>query len=163
LVGIIQMSIENWIKSKYSYISFVIVWLAINTWFIYQFQYNIESDKSPNIVQDVCESISSYLFNINLFFVALGITLSAIFLYERKTGLYFVFTYLIHTALTIFNIFQLNDSLIHYTKQQGVWGGGSPMGDFLYVCLLLIIGLVGVVPYLLWQSWKWLRTRFGKR
>lgn len=55
-------------------------------------------------------------------------------------------------SFTIFNSFQLNDALINYTQRRGVWGGGSPMGDFLYVCLLLLVGLVVVAPYALWRS-----------
>jgi hypothetical protein len=157
------MFIENWFKSKYSYASFLIVWLTINAGFIYQFQSNIGSDKSPKVVQDICELILSYLFNINLFFALAGITLAAILLSQGKTGIYFVFTYLVHTALTIFNAFQLGDSLIHYSQQKGVWGGGSPMGDFLYIFLLLLIGLMGVLPYLLWQAFVWVRARFSKR
>jgi hypothetical protein len=157
------MSINKWIKSKHSYVFLLIIWLAISGWFIYQFKSNIESDKSPAIVEEICQSILSYLFHINLFFVAIGIGLSVIFLIEKKTSIYFVFTYLIHTILTVFNAFQLNDSLIRYTQQRGVWGGGSPMGDFLYILLLLMIGLVVVTPYLLWQLFLWLKARFSKR
>jgi hypothetical protein len=157
------MLIENWLKSKYSYVSLLTVWLIINAGFIYQFQSNIGSNKSPKIVQDACELILNYLFNINLFFAMAGITLAAILLRQGKTGIYFVFTYLVHTALTIFIAFQLSDSLIHYTQQQGVWGGGSPMGEFLYIFLLLIIGLVGVLPYLLWRAFIGMRAKFSKR
>lgn len=157
------MLMESWIKSKYSYVSFLVVWLTINSGFIYQFQFNIGSNKSPAIVQDTCELILSYLFKINLFFALIGITLAGMLLSRKKTGIYFVFTYLVHTALTIFNSFQLNSSLIHYAQQKGIWGGGSPMGEFLYICLLLIIGLVGVVPYLLWQAFLWVRTKFSGR
>jgi hypothetical protein len=152
------MLIEKWVKSKYSYICLLTAWLLVDSWLAYQFQFNINSNQQPSIVKDRCESILSYLFYANLFFMQVATFLSAIILISKKNGFYFVLTYVVYTVLTILNSFHFSSSLIQYSQQQGVWAGGSPMGDFLHVFLLAIVGIFIVFPYLLFRLFLWLKA-----
>ncbi len=143
------------IEPRYSYICSLAMWLSIDSWNIYQFYANITSTQDAEIVKNLCNSILANLFNIDIFFGLVCLILSIQIWRHKQTGLYFAFTYLVYTAITTFSLFILGDALIHYERQQRVWEGGTPMLQFIYVALLLVIGCLSVLGYISSQVILW--------
>lgn len=153
----------NRISIRYLYIFNLAIWLVIDSWYIYRFYANISSNRTPSLVSSECDSFLSHLFWIDLFFCSIGFILAAQILKQKQTGIYFVFTYVIYTGLTIFSLFKLGDTLIHYQQQQGVWDGGSPMGQFLYLVLILAIGIITSFTYVLTKTIAWVAAKLRDR
>ena len=82
---------------------------------------------------------------------------------QKQTIIYFCYTYLIYTAITTFSLVILGDTLIHYEQQQGVWGGGTPMGQALYIGLLIVIGIISAFSYLSRQAVLWVIKKIRDR
>jgi hypothetical protein len=82
---------------------------------------------------------------------------------ERRTILYFFISYVVYTLSTTVSMFTLNDELISYQQHHGIWQGGVPMGQVLYVLLLVIIGVVSVLSYIIVKLAKWIYTQIRNR
>ncbi len=157
------MSFLNRVAIRYFYIFNLAIWLVIDGWYIYKFYANISSNLAPRLVSGECDSILSYLFWIDLSFCLIGFIISAQILKLKQTGIYFVFTYVVYAGLTIFSLFKLGDTLIHYQQQQGVWAGGSPMGQFLYLVLILAVGIITSSTYILTKIISWVGAKLRDR
>ncbi len=150
-------------KFRYLYIFNLAIWLVVDIWQLDRFYTNIRSDRSPRLVSDLCSSILSNLFWSDLFFCSIGIILAAKILAQKQNILYFALTYVVYTGLTIFSLFGLGDSLIHYQQQQRVWDGGSPMGQFLYILAIVAIGIIVTAGYILNKIISWVMSKLRDR
>jgi uncharacterized membrane protein len=131
------------IKLRYVYIFYLVTWLVIDIWSVFQFYVDLTSGRSPEIVKSSCSSILNSLFLIDLIFGFIGLVISTMFSQWQKTNIYFLFTYITYLILTTLSMTSMPSALIHYEQQHNVWGGGSPYG-IIYVFLVVAIGL-GVV------------------
>ena len=128
------------IKLRYIYLFYLVTWLAIDGWSIYQFYEYLSSSRSAEIIKSSCDSILGSLFLIDLMFGFVGLAISVIISQRKKTNIYFLFTYITYLILTTLSMTSMPSDLIHYEKQHHVWSGGSPYG-IIYVILVVAIGL----------------------
>jgi Zn-dependent protease with chaperone function len=128
------------IKLRYVYIFYLVTWLVIDIWSVFQFYTDLNSGRSPETVKSSCSSILNSLFLIDLIFGFIGLVISTMFSQWQKTNIYFLFTYITYLILTTLSMTSMPSDLIHYEQQHSVWGGGSPYG-IVYVFLVVAIGL----------------------
>ncbi len=128
------------IKLRYTYLFYLVTWLVIDVWSIYQFYADLGSSQAPEIVKSSCSAILNSLFLIDLIFGFVGLVISAIISHRKKTNIYFLITYITYLGLTTLSMTSMPSGLIHYEQQHNVWGGGSPYG-IIYVFLVVAIGL----------------------
>jgi hypothetical protein len=60
-------------------------------------------------------------------------------------------------------MFTLNDELINYQKNHGIWQGGVPMGQFIYVFLLMVVGVITISSYILVKLVGWMGNQIRNR
>jgi D-alanyl-lipoteichoic acid acyltransferase DltB (MBOAT superfamily) len=128
------------IKLRYTYLFYLVTWLVIDIWNIYQFYADLSSNQAPELVKSSCGSILSNLFLIDLSFGFIGLVISAIISQRKQTNIYFLFTYITYLGLTTLSMTNMPSDLIHYEQQHHAWSGGSPYG-IIYVFLVVAIGL----------------------
>jgi D-alanyl-lipoteichoic acid acyltransferase DltB (MBOAT superfamily) len=150
------------IKLRYVYIFYLVTWLVIDIWNVYQFYADLSSSRSPELVKSSCGSILNSLFLIDLIFGFIGLVISAIISQRQKTNIYFLFTYITYLGLTTLSMTSMPSELIHYEQQHQVWGGGSPYG-IIYVFLVVAIGLGVLFINGMIKTIGWLIDRVRKR
>jgi uncharacterized membrane protein len=150
------------IKLRYIYLFYLITWLVIDIWNIYQFYADLNSNRSPELVKSSCSSILNSLLFIDLSFGSIGLVISAIISQRKQTNLYFLFTYITYLILTTLSMTNMSSDLIHYERQHQVWGGGSPYG-IIYVFLVVAIGLGVLLINVMIKTIGWLIDRVRKR
>jgi D-alanyl-lipoteichoic acid acyltransferase DltB (MBOAT superfamily) len=128
------------IKLRYVYICYLVTWLVIDGWSIYQFYADLSSSQSSETIKSSCGSILSGLFLIDLIFGFIGLVISTIISQRKQTNIYFLFTYITYLGLTTLSMTSMPSDLIHYEQHHNVWSGGSPYG-IVYVILVVAIGL----------------------
>lgn len=150
------------IKLRYIYLFYLITWLVIDSWSIYQFYADLSSSRSPELVKSSCGSILNSLFLIDLSFGSIGLVISAIISQRKQTNLYFLFTYITYLGLTTLSMTNMPSDLIHYEQQHDVWSGGSPYG-IVYVILVVAIGLGVLLINVMIKTIGWLIDRARNR
>jgi hypothetical protein len=151
-------------KLRYLYIFAIALWLIITAGFGYQFhQHLYSSSQAPKVVNELCQSLLDNMFVSNGIFAFVTFTIAGLIFWQKRTLLYFVFSYLAYTLSTIVNMFTLNDELINYQQHHGIWQGSVPMGQVLYILLLIVIGIIAVFSYLFAKLLGWVRAKMRDR
>jgi hypothetical protein len=162
-LGEIDMQSVLRLKLQYLYIFAISLWLTITGWLGYQFQQHIASSQLPEIVNQLCRGILDNMFLNDAIFAFVTFMIAGAIFRERRTILYFFISYVVYTLSTTVSMFTLNDELISYQQHHGIWQGGVPMGQVLYVLLLVIIGVVSVLSYIIVKLAKWIYTQIRNR
>jgi uncharacterized membrane protein len=150
------------IKLRYIYLFYLVTWLVIDSWNIYQFYADLSSSQDPNNIKSSCGSILNSLFLIDLIFGSIGLVISTIISQRKQTNIYFLFTYITYLLLTTLSMTNMPSDLIHYEQQHQVWGGGSPYG-IIYVFLVVAIGLGVLLINVMIKTIGWLIDRLRNR
>jgi hypothetical protein len=151
------------VKLRYLYISAIVLWSIVIAGFSFQFHQDLYSSQTPKVVNELCRSILDNMFLTDGIFAFLTFLLAGAIFWQKRTVIYFYFSYIVYTGSTIISMFTLNDELINYQQHHGIWQGGVPMGQFLYVLLLMLVGIVAIFGYLLTKISGWLRDRLRRR